>query len=369
MENPIRVGIIGASVNRGWAQIAHVPALAALPEFGLRAISTRSQESAERSARIFGVPLAFDNHQELLAQPDIDLAVVSVHVLRHREIALAAIAAGKMVYCEWPLGRNLAEAREIAAAARERGVRTIVGLQGRMGPAVRYVRDLIADGYVGRPLSTAIIGAAPHEVWAGVLDEPYESHADPANGATLLTIPAAHALDMLAAVLGDFETVSATMIAGRKTVLRVRDQTELPNTSPDTIAITGMLTSGAFASFHYHGGQSASPDFTWEITGTDGSLALSGDGFANMASLRVTAVRGSGDKQELAVPDTYRLAPQELGIPADNVAALYRQFAVDLSTGTTETADFEVALRRHHLIEAIERSNAEGRAQSMSDIT
>jgi predicted dehydrogenase len=98
-----------------------------------------------------------------------------VNVMHHREIALTAIDAGKVVYCEWPLGRNLGEARELAAAARAEAVRTVVGLQGRAGPAVRYVRDLVADGYLGKPLGTVIKAGAPHAVWAGVLDEPQTS--------------------------------------------------------------------------------------------------------------------------------------------------------------------------------------------------
>jgi predicted dehydrogenase len=102
---------------------------------------------------------------------------------RRARSAWTTIDAGKVVYCEWPLARNLGEARELAPAARAKGLRTVVGLQGRTGPAVRCVRDLVADGYLEKPLGTVIKAGAPHAVCAGVLDEPYEFHADPANGA------------------------------------------------------------------------------------------------------------------------------------------------------------------------------------------
>ena len=66
---------------------------------------------------------------------------------------MAAIEAGKHVYCEWPLGRNTDEAAQMLAAAERRGVRHAVGLQGQVSPAICYAKDLIAEGYVGRVLS------------------------------------------------------------------------------------------------------------------------------------------------------------------------------------------------------------------------
>ncbi len=69
----IGVGIIGASPNRGWALAAHIPALQALPNYEIRAVSTSRRESAEKSAQTLGVALAFDNHTDLIARPEIDL--------------------------------------------------------------------------------------------------------------------------------------------------------------------------------------------------------------------------------------------------------------------------------------------------------
>jgi predicted dehydrogenase len=73
---------------------------------------------------------------------------------------LAALNAGKPVLCEWPLAMDLAEAEELATSASDRGVRTAVGLQGRSAPAVRYLRDLVADGYIGDVLSTTLVASA-----------------------------------------------------------------------------------------------------------------------------------------------------------------------------------------------------------------
>ena len=115
---PLGVGIIGANPDRGWARDAHIPALAALDDFDLRAVSTSRPESARAAARQFGVE-GFDSHQALVGQPDVDLVVITVKVPAHRALVTAALEAGKHVLCEWPLGNGLAEAQALADPASE----------------------------------------------------------------------------------------------------------------------------------------------------------------------------------------------------------------------------------------------------------
>ena len=159
-SSKIRVGIVGLSPNRGFASIAHIPALRALPEFEIAAVCTTRQESAEATARHFGIPLAFSDPDRLARHPDVDLVTVTVKVPDHYRPVMAAIEAGKHVYCEWPLGRDTAEAERMLQAAQQAGVRHAIGLQGQMSPAVNYVRDLVAEGYVGRVLTATMIGVA-----------------------------------------------------------------------------------------------------------------------------------------------------------------------------------------------------------------
>src|SRR5438552_2735724 len=125
------VGIIGVSASRGWAATAHIPALRALPNFELRALSASSAESARAAGEAFGVSAVFSDHEQLVSQPDIDLVAVTVKVPHHRDLVSAALAAGKAVYCEWPLGRDLDDAKAMAALAAEQPVHSVVGLQGR----------------------------------------------------------------------------------------------------------------------------------------------------------------------------------------------------------------------------------------------
>ena len=145
-SSKIRVGVVGLSPKRGFASIAHIPALRALSDFDIAAVCTTRQESAEAAARHFGIPLAFSNPQDLARHPDVDLVTVTVKVPDHYRPVMAAIDAGKHVYCEWPLGRNTAEAHEMLEAAERKGVRHAVGLQGQWSPTINYVKDLVADG-------------------------------------------------------------------------------------------------------------------------------------------------------------------------------------------------------------------------------
>lgn len=365
VANKIGVGIIGASPERGWAAVAHVPALAALPQYSLRAISTSRPETADVAREMFQVPLAFSDYRELVAHPEVDLVTVSVNVTRHYEVATAAIAAGKHVYCEWPLGRDLAEAEEITRLAREKGVRTVIGLQGRFAPAVAYLRELVAEGYVGKLLGTHIRGCGPDDVWAGRLDPHFEFHADKTNGATLLAIAAGHALEQLCFALGEFASVSSTLIARRGEAFRVRDGMTVPMTAQDQVAVSGTLEGGALASVFYHGGPLPGPDFTWEVNGTEGNLLLTAqEGYANISALTIQGARGANSLAPLTIPARHYRAPAGLVGPSVNVASLYSRFAQDVTEGTAFTPGFDAAVRRHRLISAIEKADATGTRQT-----
>src|SRR5438270_2263383 len=195
------VGIIGVSPTRGWAATAHIPALRALPNYEIRALSAHSPESARAAGEAFGVRKVFSDHEQLVSQPDIDVVAVTVKVPYHRELVSAALAAGKAVYCEWPLGRDLDEARAMAALAAEQAVHTVVGLQARHAPAIEFVHELLRDGYVGEVLSTTMVGLS---VPGDVIVKPNAYMLDKANGANLLTIALGHSLDTLNYLLGEF---------------------------------------------------------------------------------------------------------------------------------------------------------------------
>src|SRR5438093_11114868 len=106
-DKRIRVGIIGANPDRGWAAQAHIPALKSLSnDFEITALSTSRRESADAASKLFGVPFAFDNHQDLVNSAIVDVVAITGKVPYHLELATAGLGAGTAVLCGWPLGER-----------------------------------------------------------------------------------------------------------------------------------------------------------------------------------------------------------------------------------------------------------------------
>jgi len=356
------VGIVGVSPVRGWAATAHIPALRALPNYEIRALSAHSAESARAAGEVFGVSTVFSDHEQLVTQPDVDVVAVTVKVPHHRELVCAALAAGKAVYCEWPLGRDLDDARAMAALAAGQGVRTVAGLQARQAPAIEFAQELLRDGYVGEVLSTTMVGLS---VPGDVVVQANAYMLDKANGASLLTIAVGHSLDTLSYLLGEFAGLSAVADLRRPLITIEETGEQIVKTAADQIAVIGTLTSGATASVHVREAVAGGTGFLWEINGTGGTLRITADAAVpGIYPLTVAGAHGRNEPAELAVPAALTQKWPALsslqGAPAFNVGRAYAAFAADLGNGTHTVPDFADAVRRHEVIAAIERSAASG---------
>jgi predicted dehydrogenase len=361
-ESTLGVGIIGVNPAWGWAATAHIPALRALPNYEVRALSATSAEAASAAGEAFGVAAVYSDHEELVRRPDIDLVAVTVKVPHHRQLVSAALAAGKAVYCEWPLGRDIDDSRAMAALAAEKGVRTVVGLQARQAPAIAFVRELLRDGYVGEVQSTTMIGVS---IAGDVIVQPNVYMLDRNNGANLLTVAVGHSLDTLNYVLGEFADLSAVSAIRRPLITAQQTREQIVKTAADQIAVIGTLTSGATASIHVREAVAGGTGFLWEINGTDGTLRITADAaLPEIFPLTVAGARGGGEPTELAVPSGLAQKWPTLsgleGAPAYNVGRAYAAFAADIHEGTHTVPDFADAVRRHEVIAAIERSGATG---------
>ncbi|MFD7008557.1 Gfo/Idh/MocA family protein [Rhodococcus jostii] len=350
----IGVGIVGLSADGGWAAGAHVPALAALEGFELRALSTSSARSAQAAGTQFGVT-AYADARELAADAAVDLVVVAVKVPHHVELVNAAIDAGKSVLCEWPLAEDSARAEGLVAAARRADVSTFVGLQARYAPEVRYAADLIARGYVGDVLSSTLVGSGG--TWGSEVDSRNAYLLDRTNGATLLSIPLGHTLDGVISVLGPLRDLTSTSATLRTDVRNSDTGERLVQTTEDQIAFTGRFESGAVAAVHYRGGVSRGTNLLWEINGTEGDLQISGGlGHMQLAGLTLRGGRQSDTALEaLKVPDEYKVTVggKLSSARSRNVAAEYLRIEQDLKTGSSVAPDFDHGLAHHRLLERI----------------
>lgn len=364
MARKIRVGIVGLQPEISWAARAHLPALGALADrFEVVGVANTSLASAQAAAQACGIPRAFENIHALAASADIDLISVTVRVPYHLELVRAAVAGGKHVYCEWPLGNGLAESEEMAALVREARVIGVVGTQARVAPEVQYLRQLVQEGYVGRVLSVTVsgFGRSWGPTHADVRNRGYL--LENRNGATMLTIPLGHTLAAIGEVLGDFSEVSAIVTNRRQTTLVSETGEIVPFDAPDQVVIAGRIGDGAPISIHYRGGMPRGRDGLFiEINGTEGDLRLIGrHGGAQQVPLRIEG--GRGDDREMtpiAVPPelTGQGWPQDVN-PA-NVARIYARLARDIAEGTQTAPTFADAVDLHRLIDVIEKASASG---------
>ena len=149
--SPIKTGFVGLS-SRGWASLALGPSLMKSPQYTLVAVSTTSVESAKTSAeaqsKVVGhaVKPYHGSTQAIANDSDIEFVAVSVKAPLHKEALLPVIEAGKDFFIEWPAGKSIEETTEFARLAKDKGLKTVVGLQGRHSPFVKKVRRLFGRG-------------------------------------------------------------------------------------------------------------------------------------------------------------------------------------------------------------------------------
>lgn len=363
-ETPIRVGIVGANAEASWAATAHLPALAHLDEFQVTAVATSRQASAEQAAAAFRARHAFHDAHALAAHPDVDLVVVAVKALGHAEVVRAAAAAGKHVLSEWPLGVDLSEATELVDAVDAAGVVHAIGLQGYHSPAAAYVKDLLAEGRIGR-LQAASLVAAGDPLGGSTIPRSLTWSLDPAAGNTLLTIMVGHFVSTLEHMTGHPTDLSAVVANLHPEVTVTGTGERAGSGAPTQAALHGRLQGGAVMSVSVQGGNApGTGGFFLRLAGTGGVLEITptpSPGFLHWTDWRIRVTPDGGAPAELNVPDRYRLVPA--GVPAGppaNIAALYREVARAITAGRPAHPSFHTALRHHRELAAIAQAAETG---------
>jgi predicted dehydrogenase len=144
--SPVRVGLIGA----GRFSQRHIEAYRQNADCHLVAICRRDAKALVELQDIWGIPQSFTDYQEILASDDIDAVDIVTPTNTHHRIALDAIAAGKHVICEKPLGMDASESRAMLDAAKGAGVVHCVNFNQRSRTALGQLKRFLDQGYVGR---------------------------------------------------------------------------------------------------------------------------------------------------------------------------------------------------------------------------
>jgi predicted dehydrogenase len=355
------VGIIGANVHYGWGARAHLPALAAITEYELIGVATTRIETARETAAQFGIEHAYASPAELCANPDIDLVIVCVRVPSHYALTKLALEAGKNVFTEWPLGRTTDEARELRDLAAAQNVRSMVGLQARAAPAFVRLRELIQEGYVG-DLQHVSLRQTLHG--GGARGQSFAWAADVTQGATTLTIATAHVLDGVAASVAEIEQVSAVVATRMPTATIIETGETIPVTSPDTVMLAGTLAGGVPLSAAITSVPTVGTGLRLEVQGSNGVLTITSRGMSQIAELELRGAQsGARELELLELSRRSRWAPMELEGPSLNVGQMLRRMGDGIRMRRNMEPDFATAVRRHELVDAIQRASDSGQAQ------
>ena len=270
VSDVLRVGVVGTGIGA-----VHVEVFGSVPGVEVAGVCSAQLARAEALASKHGVPFATDDYRALLER--VDALVIATPPVLHAPMGLAAIAAGKHVFCEKPLADSLAAARALRDAARTAGVVHMVNLQLRSAPEYAHAARLVGEGYIGRlAVADVRINMNPVDylrtsLWS---DSKAAWFTDAAQAGGLLASSAGpHMLDLLLWLGGPIVEVAARTLVAQPEV-ELADGTRTTGiSSEDGFLILARYASGALATLRgvpvaYHGG-----GWTLELHGTAGSLA------------------------------------------------------------------------------------------------
>jgi predicted dehydrogenase len=367
MLEHVRIGVVGTS---WWSDAMYLPALTAHPLAMVRGVvGTRSAHTREFAER-WGIPGAFDTLEAMLAAEPLDALIVVAPNRVHHALTLAAIEHGIHVLCEKPLAMTSAEARQLADAAEAAGLVTMCPYTYRFMPVSRWIKELIDDGYLGRPYHLnmryfAGYGRSGDYLWRFDLGE-----AGAGTGGDL----GSHWVYLARWWFGEITAVSA--VFGRSLERGPRPDGALYEAAEDSAMILLEFVSGATGSLHVSAVAHEPTPFgqlhQLELHGSDGTLHAVCDWDRVQ---RVDGCRaGEPAIHELPIPD--RIFD---GARRDVVGETYRDtfrahdvmargFVTAVATGTPASPDFRDGLAVQRVVDAASRSAREGRRVTIDEI-
>ena len=323
-------------------------------------------EAAARSAAALGFRRSTGNWRDLLDDPEVQVVDITTPNTLHREMALAAIAAGKHVYCEKPLAPTAAAAAEMAAAAEAAGILTQVGFNYLKNPMIGLAKEVIAAGEIGEIRSFRGIHAEDYMADAAA---PWTWRLDPAGGGGALADIGSHILATATHLVGRITRVMGEVATSiRHRPVRAGATETRPVEVDDVARAFLAFESGATGSLEANWiatGRKMQHDV--EIYGSKGSLVFTQERFNEIQLYLVDDKAGRrGFRTICAGPDhepygSFCVAPgHQLGFN-DLKAIEVRDFLVAIAGGVRKGPEFEAGREIQALVEAIYRSARERR--------
>jgi predicted dehydrogenase len=301
-------------VGTGFGCITHLRALRAAGFEVLALVGRDPDKTTARAAR-FGVPHGSTDLRDALALPGVDAVAVATPPFTHAEIALEAVAAGKHVLCEKPFARNADEAQLMREAAAKAGIVNLLGTEFRWSAGQASMARVVRGGDIGTPRLATILMHIP--MLADPAGEVPGWWGRTGEGGGWLGAQAAHAVDQVRVMLGEFAGVSASL-----TQVAARDWDV-----EDTFTVHFRTRSGVDGIMQSTVGAWGPPIFATRVAGTAGTV------WADFDTVHVADAAGTRD---VPVPDDLPLVAPEPP-PGDLLVTAYdnlHAFGIDLAPYT-----------------------------------
>lgn len=264
-------GFMGRSHAIAFRAVAGIFGMDVVPVLEL--LADVDQPTADRAAQSLGFARATGDWRALIADPAVQLVDITTPNVLHKPMALAAIAAGKAVYCEKPLAATAADAQDMADAAKRAGVPTFVGFNYLKNPMLALARELILGGEIGEVVSFRGIHA---EDYMTDPMNPWTWRLDPAGGHGAVADIGSHILSVARFLMGDIVEVCGQIA----TVVRQRPTGHGAHEMRDV-----LVDDQARALLRFANGATGSMEASWvaagrkmmlafEVTGSKGTIAF-----------------------------------------------------------------------------------------------
>ncbi len=339
----LRIGFVGLG---GICRLRHIPGLRRLPGIEIRAVANRTRESSERAASEFGIPHVFDSWKELVSSPEVDAVFIGTWPYLHKDISLAALKAGKHVFCQARMAMNYAEAEEMFQAASE---------SNRVAGLCPVPIGLSIDATIRRLMQSNWLGGV-RMVQVQSLSGAFANPDTPMNwrkdhrfsGLNM------HTLGMYIEVMHRWFGWTQSLSATTDLFVEVRDDgtgTKANVQIPDQILCNARMSAGFPVQYAFSTVSRYESDTIW-IHGVDGTLKY------DVGADRLLGGIAGQPLTEIAIDDADRYDVANWAVERDFIGAIRE--------GTEYHPNFYDGLKYMQAVQAVYDSAAEGRAITLA---
>ena len=348
------IGIIGV----GFGAQVHVPAFRS-EGWDVAAICSRTREKAQKAADEAGIASVYTDPMELIGRDDLAAVAIITPPGAHHQLSIAALDAGKHVLCEKPFAIDAKQAEEMRAAAEKSGRTAMVAHEFRHTPQRAYIRQLVADGYIGKfQLCTIELFL---DRYVSREPRPLTWIAYKSEGGGLLGALGSHYIDGLRFWFGEIASVTGWLATLRPDLVDAATGRSVKSETDDTFSLTITFKNGGMATMTSSFAVTPARGAKIAVMGDRGTLIAEQPGPNPLENGIVVASRDGAPLQELKTPAQYTPFTDARDHRLMAFRLLVRDFTKGIEEGTSPAPNFTDGLRCQQVLDAVRESSASGR--------